>query len=258
MALFLVLAAGYEAAVRSGRVPAGEGLDNVAHGDVRAETVFIGSSLTHNLPLRSPELNLGVRGESSCLGAAILERSPLRPRTVIVEMNTPLLRGTNQAVVDRLFNPSTFGATSALWSLREDYRPFGVLSNWYQSKRPTRDPAIPERIRAEAIRKQLRENDRLLGPVEKQRLSAALGDLKHSLKLLTERGVAVKLVWIPGEPAVERTRRVEHFRFMVEHSSVGDSYPWITVPARSWRTNDGVHLIPSQAKELAQALSRLP
>lgn len=278
----LFLMSCYQALVSGGVVPAAEGSSLMQNNIVKAQRyvyldnselkmVMLGSSLAANLHVE--DMGEGVKsialgGGASQTGLEIVKRSKLEPRIVLVEINDTIAREIDTDLVNSLYHPVFYGLRRYLPMLRDEYRPVSVLIDYLKSRsRPDRRLSREEldslesryltpelwkkgiQMTVDSESKPLSEKDVKNLKKEADLIKTQIAEIKKN------SGVKVVLFDIPQDSLVEGAPRRKQVRQLMKQLFPADSFEWLAPPPpREWRTNDGIHLIRSDARDFAQFL----
>ncbi len=282
--IFLFLMSFYQVLVSGGVLPASEGVTQRQDNMVRAQRyvyqddsdlkmVIVGSSLAANI--NEKHIGEGVKsialgGGSSKTGLEIVKRSKSKPQIVLVEINdVNFLREIDAKLLDSLYHPIFYWMRLYLPMLREEYRPVSVFINCFKS----RSPQNQERMSREELdslesrnltpelsqksiqttvdiqSKPLSEKDAETMKQEADLMRNQIAEIKKNI------GAKVVLFDIPRESRVNAKIRIKQVRELAKKLFPPDRFEWLPPPKeREWRTNDGTHLIRSDARDFAEFL----
>ena len=281
--IFLFLMSFYQVLVSGGVLPASDGANVNQSNVVKAQRyvhqdesdlkmVLIGSSLAAYLNVK--DIGEGVKslalgGGASQTGLEIVKRSKSKPRIVLVEINETIIRKIDSELLDSLYHPIFYWMRQYLPMLREEYRPISVFINYLKS----RSPQNQERMSREALDSLEGRNvtpelsqKAIQTTVDTQSIPLSEKDvktLKQEADLMRNQiaqikkntGAKVVLFDIPQESRVNSTIRIKQVRELAKKLFPPDRFEWLPPPKeREWRTNDGVHLIRSDARDFAEFL----
>jgi len=286
--IFMFLMSFYQVLVSGGVLPASEGVTQRQHNIIRAQRyvyrddsdlkmVIVGSSLAGNL--NEKHIGEGVKtiafgAGSSKTGLEIVKRSKSKPQIVLVEMNdVNFLRKLDSELLDSLYHPIYYWMRQYLRMLREEYRPASVFINSFKSRlqqnleRMSRKeldslesrnvtPEISQKVIQTVVdneSKPLSEKDAETMIQEADLMRNQIAEIKKNI------GVKVVLFEIPRESRVNATLRMKQVRELAKKLFPPDRFEWLPPPKeREWRTNDGIHLIRSDARDFAEFLRDNP
>jgi hypothetical protein len=280
--IFLFVMSFYQVLVSGGVLPASEGVSVNQGNVVRAQRyiyqddsdlkmVIVGSSLAAYLNIK--QMGEGVKslalgGRSSQTGLEIVKRSKSKPRIVLVEINDTIIRKTDSELLDSLYHPIFYWMRQYLPMLREEYRPVSVFINTLKgrSKQKNKERMSREeldslegrnvnpKLSQKAIQatvdiqsKPLSEKDAQIMKQEADLMRNQIAEIKKNT------GAKVVLFDIPQESRVNATLRMKQVRELAKKLFPPDSFDWLPPPKeREWRTNDGIHLIGSDARDFSE------
>ena len=281
--IFLFLMSLYQVLV-SGRVlPSSEGVSLIQNNIVKAQRyvyqdnsdlrmVMVGSSLGANLNVK--DIGEGVKsialgGGASQTGLEIVKRSKSKPAIVLVEINDTIVRKIDAELVNSLYHPIFYGLRQYLPMMREEYRPISILVDSFKSrskqnlKLMTREVLdslegrnLTPQLSQKAIEttvdiqsKPLSEKDAKNMKLEADLIKTQIAEIKKN------SGAKVVLFDIPLESRVNGAIRMKQVRELAKQLFPPDRFEWLPPPKeREWRTNDGIHLIRSDARDFAEFL----
>ena len=281
--IFLFLMTLYQVLV-SGRVlPSSEGVSLIQNNIVKAQRyayqdgsdlkmVMVGSSLGANLNVK--DIGEGVKsialgGGASQTGLEIVKRSKSKPAIVLVEINDTIVRKIDVELVNSLYHPIFYGLRQYLPMMREEYRPISILVDSFKSrskqnlKLMTREVLdslegrnLTPQLSQKAIEttvdiqsKPLSEKDAKNMKLEADLIKTQIAEIKKN------SGAKVVLFDIPLESRVNGAIRMKQVRELAKQLFPPDRFEWLPPPKeREWRTNDGIHLIRSDARDFAEFL----
>jgi len=267
----------------SGRVlPASDGASVIQNNIVKAQRyvyqddsdlkmVIVGSSLAANLNVK--HIGEGVKsialgGGASQTGLEIVKRSKSKPPIVVVEINDTIIRKIDADLVDSLYHPIFYWIRQYLPMMREEYRPVSVFIDYLKSRsqqylnlsREKLDSLEARNLTPELSQKGIQ----MIVDVESKPLSEKDAEnIKKEAEFIKSQiaeikknsGAKVVLFDIPLESRVNAAIRRKQVRELTKKLFPSDRFEWLPPPPpREWRTNDGVHLIRSDARDFAEFL----
>ncbi|MCU4180042.1 hypothetical protein [Bosea sp. BH3] len=229
-------------------------------------TVLVGSSLGVRIPddwLPENWLNLSLGGMGPTTGLALIEAGGLRPRRVVVEINTVDVRldGNLQAEAS---GPIPLALRKAVRGLRIENRPINLLLSGFGALRPGSHqspgpgglkaacealPRTPDAIAADVVAREVERQIQAPVPAE---LDRRVSELKVAVEKLSGRGAEVVLLEWPVDPLVAAAPRQVAIRAAVRAALPG--LRWLSPAAGELQTEDGLHLAPLSARQVACAL----
>jgi hypothetical protein len=274
----------YQVLVSGGVVPASEGVTQRQNSIVRAQRyvyqdesdlkmVMVGSSLAANL--NEKHIGEGVKsiafgGGSSQTGLEIVKRSKSKPQIVLVEINdVNFLRKIDAELLDSLYHPIFYWMRKYLPMMREEYRPVSVFINCLKSRsqpnqeRMSREELdsletrnVTPKLSQKAIQAAVDYERKPLSKKELETIKQAADFMINQIaEIKRNTGAKVVLFDIPRESRVNATLRIKQVQELAKKLFPPDRFEWLPPPKkREWRTNDGVHLIRSDARDFAEFL----
>jgi len=281
--IFLFLMSFYQVLVSGGVVPASDGVSVNQSNIVRAQRyvyqdnsdlkmVIVGSSLAANL--NEKHIGEGVKsvalgGRSSQTGLEIVKRSNSKPRVVLVEINDTIIRKIDSELLDSLYHPIFYWMRQYLPMLREEYRPVSVFINSLKSRsqpnkklmsREIQDSLEGRNVTPELTQKAIQgvvaQQSIPLSEKNAETIKQEADFMKNQIaEIKKNTGAKVVLFDIPLESRVNATVRMKQVRELAKKLFPPDRFEWLPPPKdREWRTNDGIHLIRSDARDFAEFL----
>ena len=287
--IFLFLMSFYQVLVSGGVLPPGEGITQRQNNIVRAQRyiyqndsdvkmVIVGSSLATNLN----EKQIGESVKSIAFGAGasktgleIVKRSKTKPQIVLVEVNdNNLLRIFDSELIDSLYHPIFYWMRQYLPMFREEYRPISVFINCFRSRlyqnlegmsRKELDSLesrnITPKLSQKAIQTAVEKASKPFSEKEEETMKQSADLMRNQIaEIKKNTGAKVVLFDIPRESRVDAALRIKEVRELrAKKLFPPDRFEWLPPPKkREWRTNDGTHLIRSDARDFAEFLRDNP
>jgi hypothetical protein len=282
--IFLFLMSFYQVLVSGGVLPASEGVTQRQNNIVRAQRyvyqddsdlkmVIVGSSLAANLNekhIGEGVKNIAFGGGSSKTGLEIVKRSKSKPQIVLVEMNdVNFLRKIDADLLDSLYHPIFYWMRQYLPMLREEYRPVSVFINYFKSRsqqnleRMSREELdslesrnVTPKLSQKAIQTAVDNESKPLSEKDAETMKQEADLMRNQIAEIKKNiGAKVVLFDIPRESRVNATLRMKQVRELAKKLFPPDRFEWLPPPKeREWRTNDGTHLIRSDARDFAEFL----
>jgi hypothetical protein len=281
--IFLFLMSFYQVLVSGGVLPASDGASVNQSNIVKAQRyvyqddsdlkmVIVGSSLAANLNVK--HIGEGVKsialgGGSSQTGLEIVKRSKSKPRIVLVEINDTIIRKIDSELLDSLYHPIFYWMRQYLPMLREEYRPVSVFINSLKSRskqnqklmsREALDSLEGRNVTPELSQKAIQTTvdiqSKPLSEKDAKNMKQEADLMKNQIaEIKKNTGAKVVLFDIPQESRVNATLRIKQVRELAKKLFPPDRFEWLPPPKeREWRTNDGIHLIRSDARDFAEFL----
>ena len=282
--IFLFLMSFYQVLVSGGVVPASEGVTQRQNNIVKAQRyvyqddsdlkmVIVGSSLVANLNVKDigeGVKNIAFGAGTSKTGLEIVKRSKTKPQIVLVEMNdVDFLRKIDADLLDSLYHPIFYWLRRYLPMLREEYRPVSIFINYFKSRsqqkleRMSREELdsleirnITPKLSQKAIQTAVENESKPLSEKDAETIKQESELVRNQIaEIKKNTGAKVVLFDIPRESRVNATRRMKQVRELEKKLFPSDRFEWLPFPEdREWRTNDGAHLIRSDARDFAEFL----
>ena len=281
--IFLFFMSFYQVLVSGQVLQSSEGVSLIQNNIVKAQRyvyqdnsdlrmVIVGSSLAANLNMK--DIGEGVKsialgGGASQTGLEIIKRSKSKPAIVLVEINDTIVRKIDAELVNSLYDPIFDRLRQYLPIMREEYRPISVLVDSFKSRSKqnirlmTREaldslegrnltPELSQRAIETTVgiqSKPLSEKDAKNMKLEADLIKNQIAEIKKN------SGAKVVLFDIPLESRVNGAVRMKQVRELAKQLFPPDRFEWLPSPKeREWRTNDGIHLIRSDARDFVEFL----
>lgn len=269
----------YQALVSGGVVPAADGASLIQTNIVKAQRyvyennadlkmVMVGSSLAANLQAKDigdKVKTIALGGGASQTGLEIVERSERKPPIVLVEINDTISRKVDADVIDSLYHPIFYELRRYLPILREEYRPVSVFihslkNRSNQNKKLSREEYDKLEVRNTApelsekgIQMTVDLQSQPLSKKDREIITKEAEYIKHQLaKIQKDADVRFVLFDIPQESRVNETLRRKQVQKLMQSLFPPQNFEWLPPPpSREWRTNDGIHLIRTDAQDFA-------
>jgi len=231
--------------------------------------VIVGSSLAANLEKHIGEgvKSIALGGGSSKTGLEIIKRSKSKPRIVLVEINYTITRKIDSELLDSLYHPIFYWMRQYLPMLREEYRPISVFIDSLKSRskqnqklmsREALDSLEGRNLTPELSQKSIQtavdNKSKPLSEKDAETIKQEADLMKNQIaEIKKHTGAKVVLFDIPFESRVNAALGVKQFRELAKKLFPPDRFEWLPPPKeREWRTNDGIHLIRSDARDFAE------
>jgi hypothetical protein len=282
--IFLFLMSFYQVLVSGGVLPASEGVTQRQNNIVRAQRyvyqdntdvkmVIVGSSLAANVNekhIGEGVKNIAFGAGTSKTGLEIVKRSKSKPQIVLVEMNdVDFIRKIDAELLDSLYHPIFYWLRQYLPMLREEYRPVSIFINYFKSRsqqnleRMSRKELdslesrnITPKLSQKAIQTAVENESQPLSKKDAETIKQESELMRNQIaEIKKNTGAKVVLFDIPRESRVNATLRMKQVRELENKLFPSDRFEWLPFPEdREWRTNDGTHLIRSDARDFAEFL----
>lgn len=230
--------------------------------------VLVGSSLTANLQTSNTNpqiINLGISGGCTQTGTEAVRRNSAKPRILLVEVNETIGRKIDMQVINSIYNPFLYSLRFYLPMLKEEYHPVAVivptLASIKQRLREARgiknkpqetkqvvnvEKLLTEKLIAQAIE----EYKNPVSATEERLLRQEAEHIKAQISQIRKDGVSVVLFDIPREQRIQSTLRERQVKALMREIFPSKDYEWLPEPPpRNWITNDGFHLVSSEAND---------
>jgi hypothetical protein len=284
---FIFLLSLYHTLVLGGVVPSSDGINGPQSNTIKAqryiynpkserEMVLVGSSITARIDPEyiSPHaVSLAMLGMSSQIGLEIVEREKVKPSLLLIELSDTILKGKSfkphQEFIKNLYHPIFYLIRLYIPMFRAEYQPvsnlaqflikivtndrkvsFRFLEQGNSTERPT-SSAVIENL----IQQQIQAKINPISEGVKRAIFEETKDVKIKIQKFKNEGVRVILMNIPNEKRIEDTIGDKQLRELFRELFPKDVYEWMPEPpSGEWKTNDGIHLVTSSAKEYANFL----
>lgn len=278
----LFLMSCYQALVSGGIIPSADGASIMQDNIVKAQKyvyannsnlkiVMVGSSLAANIPAKEigdEVKSIALGGGASQTGLEIIKRSKSKPPIVLVEINDTISRKIDVDLIDSLYHPIFYWLRQYFPFLREEYRPVSVFiyslkNRSHQNQKLNREEFDKLEIRNTAP--ELSEKgiqmtvDIQSQPLSKKDIEIIRKEaeyIKHQFGAIHQDSkLRLVLFDVPQESRVDATLRRKQVRELMQNLFPPQNFEWLSPPPpREWRTNDGIHLIRSDAQDFAHFL----
>ncbi|MEG4005138.1 hypothetical protein QUA41_00895 [Microcoleus sp. Pol11C1] len=273
----------YQVLVSGGVLPASDGASLIQNNIVKAQRyvyqddsdlrmVIVGSSLAANL--NEKQIGEGVKsialgGGASQTGLEIVKRSKSKPPIILVEINDTIVRKRDADLLDSLYHPIFYWMRKYLPMMREEYRPISVFIDSLKSrskqnlKQMTREALdslegrnLTPELSQKAIQTIVDIQSQPLSEKDAEAIKKEAEFIKTQIAEINKNsGAKVVLFDIPQESRVNAAIRRKKVQELAKKLFPSDRFEWLPPPKeREWRTNDGVHLIRSDARDFAEFL----
>jgi len=229
---------------------------------------MVGSSITENIKAKDigDEVSSIALGKGTCqTGLEIVKRTKSTPPILLVEINETITRKIDRDLLDSLYHPFFYWLRGALPMLREEYRPISILissvKNMSKSKiKLTREEQDRREIRntnpelsKHSIEGKVEEESKPLSEKDVEIIATEADYIKAQITEIKKNGsVRLVLFDVPRESIVDKGIRRKQVGELMQKLFPPDTFEWLSSPpAREWRTNDGLHLIRSDAEDYA-------
>lgn len=238
--------------------------------------VLVGSSITARInaeDISSQAVNLGMVGMSSQTGLKIVEKEPVKPSILLLELNNTIQQRSqgklNREFIEYLYNPFYHSIRTYLPILRQEYQPASILAQ-FLIKLITQEKKVLFRFLEEGnvnqnsinpelvetlIKQQIEQKKYPLSENSKKAIKEESSLIKTQIQNLEKAGIQVFLMDVPIEARVRDTLQERQTRELLKTLFPPNTFKWIPEPKNEkWRTNDGIHLSKSSAVKYAHFL----
>ena len=287
LSVFLFLLSLYHTLVLGGVVLPSDGINGPQSNTIKAqryiynrksdiEMVLVGSSISARLnpdDISDRAVSLSMLGMSSQTGLEIFEKQKIKPNLLLIELNDTIQKRRNDKLntefIGNLYHPIFYWIRFHLPMFRQEYQLVSTIVKPLIKALTNEDKVLfrfleegsstNKRIDTELIEKLIRQQIQAKNyPISEQSTKAITEEseyMKTQIKKFKNEGVRVILMDIPNEQRVKETIMEKQLRELFRELFPKDIYEWMPEPpSRDWKTNDGIHLVTSSAKEYANFL----
>jgi len=241
-------------------------VEKYVYNNSKFKWVLVGSSRTAQIvpeDIGSEVANLGMRGIASGTGLEIVQRTKLKPSILLVEINETIGRPKDTDLIDSVFNPFYYYARLYFPMFRTEYKPVSVFIQAIRNFAEKQNIMTIEQLQKQRLidTKSAKENNikttiaqekQPLSEKSKRDLILQAEVLKSQIAEIEKSGIRVVLYDVPGDRRVDNTMQRRQQRDILRNFFTADTFEWLPEPpVKDWITTDGVHLIHTEAKELA-------
>ncbi|MBI2809754.1 MAG: hypothetical protein HYX67_02830 [Candidatus Melainabacteria bacterium] len=261
----LILFIAYQAVLGLTHAEPGIGRDNYETNLITSENfrylpktpsvLIVGSSKTNffNYDVLGRDIfHFGYGGGGALTGLEILNKSPVLPKIILVEVGDTLQWPADDHCVKIASDKFQIG--DMLSSLQHRYQPCAQILSLFSKHFPRQVPG-PE-VRKHLVNVQRQQ---LSMPVPKDRRLEILSNCdraKFLMSALKERGARVVAFDAPVETDVANSQYVSEVRTLVNQRFSPTDFETLTNPSADWHTRDGTHLMPESGKLYSQWLRK--
>ncbi len=287
LSIFIFLLTLYQTLVSGGVVLPSDGINGSQSNTIKAQRyiynhqsdrkmVLVGSSITARINpeyISSHAVSLAMVGMSPQTGLEIVEREKVKPHLLLIELNNTIQKTRKGKLttdfVENLYHPFFYFIRLYFPIFRQEYQPVSTLVQFLIKAFTNEDRVLFRFLEEGKSQKRLlypeliekliiQEIQAGSYPISKQAQKVIEEEseyIKTQIKKFKNEGVRVILMDIPREKRVQDTIREKQVRELFRELFPKDIYEWMPEPpSREWKTNDGVHLVTSSAKEYASFL----
>jgi len=270
----------YQLLIWLGALPASDGIHQqeknliklehfVYDNQIKDKIVFVGSSLTDNIPTNLTDfnaVNLGMSGGCAQTGLEIIKITKSRPNLVFVEISDTIDRGINREFVSYFDNQLSYFSRLYLPMLRAQYRPVSIFVSYLQKHKNSQADTL--NIKDEETNKQsslekliiqriVDTNQRDLDDKEINLFNHQAQIIQNQILSLKNNGIRVILYRVPLDPSLDNTIRQQQIQKMLKSFFPENKYEWMPeFSTEDWQTYDGTHLKTESAKKYADYLKK--
>lgn len=240
------------------------------------EMVLVGSSITAriNSEYISPHaVSLAMLAMSSQTGLEIVERENVKPNLLLIELSDTILkrRGNqlNTEFIASLYHPLFYWVRFYLPMFRQEYQPASTIAQSlikditnenkvlfrFLEEGSNKEKPVGTELIEKLIQQQIKARNSPLSEGSRKAIAEESEYIKTQIKKFKNEGVRVILMDIPSEKRVKDTIMEKQLRELFRELFPKDIFEWMPEPpSREWKTNDGIHLVTSSAREYATFL----
>ena len=228
-----------------------------------AEHIITGSSMAYRLRdefLPPSYYNLALGGQSSFIGLELVNRSPSTPKVVFVEMNT-VLRSFSTSLIDGIFERPNYDVKKNVLITRDKFQFIPFLINQAnqcfsksdaQTKSTNSDPKIDQATLRKRVDLQKASYSKL---PSQEKMQWGFDRLDKSIAALENKNIRIVFFEMPMHPELRDSKLFSTLRKQLSERFPPSEYQYILVQEpRNFTTTDGLHLIDSSAKKMAEYL----
>ncbi len=261
----LILLFGYQAVLSFTHVLPGIGRDNYESNSITSENyrylskipsvLIVGSSKTNFFDydvLGNDIFHFGYGGQGALTGLEILNKSPILPKLILVEVGDTLQWPANEQCVK--LASDKFQTGDALSALQHRYQPCAELLLLYSKIVPREVPGVEYRDHLVDVQRQQLS----MSVPERRRASISKNcdRAKFLMTALRARGANVVAFDAPVANAVANSQYVSEVQMLVKECFGTSDFESLTNPSENWQTRDGTHLMPESGKLYSQWLRK--
>lgn len=287
LSIFIFLLTLYQTLVFGGVVLPSDGINGSQSNTIKAQRyiynhqsdrkmVLVGSSITARINpeyISSHAVSLAMVGMSTQTGLEIVEREKVKPHLLLIELNNTIQKTRKGKLttdfLENVYHPFFYFIRLYFPIFRQEYQPVSTLVQFLIKAFTTEDQVLfrfleegkskkrllyPELIE-KLIIQQIQAGSYPISEQAKKVIEEESEYIKTQIKKFKNEGVRVIIMDIPREKRVQDTIMEKQVRELFRELFPKDIYEWMPEPpSREWKTNDGVHLVTSSAKEYASFL----
>lgn len=287
LSFFLFLLSLYHTLVLGGVVLPSDGINGPQSNTIKAqryiyepksdrEMVLVGSSISARIDpeyISDRAVSLAMLAMSSQTGLEIVQKEKNKPKLLLIELNDTILKSRknklNTEFIANLYHPFFYWIRVYFPMFRQEYQPLSILSQSliktftnnrkvlfrFLEEGDKTEKLIDELLIEKLIQQQIQGRNYPLHEEVKKVIFEESEYIKTQIKNFKNSGVRVILLDVPSEKRVKDTIREKQIRELFRELFPKDIYEWMPEPPyREWKTNDGIHLVTSSAKEYGNFL----
>lgn len=217
----------------------------------RCDTLIVGSSMSerlHSERLTPHCYNLSFSGLSSLDGLYLIQAAGHAPKVLFVEINSIARQSPSSLDLTTVTDPNSRTLKQWLPFLRQKYQPVGVvkalLRNWQQGSSDLIAPETASRLDTALQQKMVHQlHGAMSMPLSVAATDSSFKKAYAFLRQLQRRGTTVILFEMPINAQLENLLAPRTIRDYANRYFPAPQYQHIVLPADSFRTSDGIHLL---------------
>jgi hypothetical protein len=233
--------------------------------------IIAGSSMGANLQaarISKNCYNLSMEGGSCFSAIGVLNRCKLKPKLVLVEINS-IERNDDQDIASCIFQPLSFTAKRYLPALRDKNQPglyIGQLLAMVQGKiqyewnhffAPIKEEKkITTPLDTKLLKQVSAENIKEFNTVNLTFLRNKIKKLKLELNTLKGQKIEIVFFEMPVGIIYKNTLKLQKIRELTFLAAKQEGYKWIPLGRENYLTNDGIHLNANAAIEYSDYIKQ--
>lgn len=228
----------------------------------RCDTLIVGSSMSERLhPDRlTPHCyNLSFSGLSSLDGLHLIQASGHTPKVLFVEINSIARQSPSSLDLTTVADPTSRTLKQWLPFLRQKYQPVGVakalLRDWQHGSSDIVAPESASRLDTALQRKMVYQLHGAMSlPLSVVATDSSFKKAYAFLSQLKRQGTTVVLFEMPINARLENLLAPRTIRDYANRYFPAPQYQHIVLPADSFRTSDGIHLLYDESLQYTNYL----
>ncbi|QJD77571.1 hypothetical protein [Spirosoma rhododendri] len=216
-----------------------------------ADTLIVGSSMSerlHTEQIAPQGYNLSFSGLSALEGLYLIQQSGHVPNVLFVEINSIARQTPTTLDLTKLTDPAERRIKKWLPFLRQKYQPVGVfkavLRDWQQGAGKTVAPESAFRLDTTLQQRMVRQlQGEMSRPISAEGTAIPFKKALAYLSQLRQQGTTVILFEMPINARLENLLAPRTIRQYADRYFPAPAYQHIALPADSFRTSDGIHLL---------------